>query len=205
MQLVIQALYPVGQGGEEFKKIEQALNQPPVWWLPLVLIGLLPAICEELAFRGFILSGLRHSGNKWRAILISSVFFALSHQILQQSLGTFVLGTLIAYIAVQTGSIWPGLVFHAMHNSLAWLHSLSSADIRALESGQPTLSWVARWMQRLDGFLTEHQTLSWFLILLAAIVTGWIVAWFRRLRYSRTEEEELREAIVHEAAEMMHV
>jgi sodium transport system permease protein len=205
MQWIIQSLYPVGPSGEEFKKIEQALLQPPVWWLPLVLIGLLPAVCEELAFRGFILSGLRHSGNKWRAILVSSLFFALSHQILQQSLGTFVLGTLIAYVAVQTGSLWPGLVFHAVHNSLAWLHSLGSADIPALEANQPTLAWIARRMQRLDEILTEHPTLSWFAILLGAVVAGLVVAWFSRLRYSRTEEEALHDAIEHETAEMTHV
>jgi sodium transport system permease protein len=205
MQWVIQSLYPVGPGGEEFKKIEIALNQPPVWWLPLLLLGLLPAVCEELAFRGFILSGLRHSGNKWRAILISSLFFALSHQILQQSLGTFVLGTLVAYLAIQSGSIWPGLVFHATHNSVAWLHSLGSADAAALEKNQPTLAWIAEQMKRLDEFVKDQPTVAWLALLVGAVAVAWIVAWFSRLSYSRTVEEELEETIAHEAAEMLRV
>jgi sodium transport system permease protein len=205
LQWVIQSLYPIGPGGDELKKLESVLQQPPVWWLPLVLVGLLPAVCEELAFRGFILSGLRHSGNKWRAILVSSLFFALSHQILQQSLGTFVLGSLIAYLTVQSGSLWPGLVFHATHNSLAWLHSLGSADIAALEKNQPTLAWIAERVKNLDEFVKDQPTIGWFALLIGALILGWIVAWFSRLRYSRTEEEELQETIKHEAAEMLHV
>jgi hypothetical protein len=67
------------------------------------------------------------------------------------------LGTLIAFVAVQSGSIWPGLVFHATHNSLAWLHSLGSADLGALEKTQPTLAWIGGNAKGLDEFLKfEH-------------------------------------------------
>ena len=46
------------------------------------VIAVTPAICEELAFRGFILSGLRRMGHKWGAIVLTSVFFGLAHGIL---------------------------------------------------------------------------------------------------------------------------
>jgi hypothetical protein len=49
-------------------------DSPPVWQLLLVM-SVTPAICEELAFRGFILSGLRRIGHKWGAIVLTSVFF----------------------------------------------------------------------------------------------------------------------------------
>ena len=49
-----------------------------------VLMAVLPAMCEELAFRGFILSGLRHLGHKWWAIGLSAVFFGMATRVIQQ-------------------------------------------------------------------------------------------------------------------------
>ena len=43
------------------------------FWPLLLVIALVPAVCEELAFRGFILSGFRHLGHKWRAIVLSAL------------------------------------------------------------------------------------------------------------------------------------
>ncbi len=200
LQWVIQSLYPVGKGAEDVAKIVAPLYDPPVWWLPLVLIGILPAICEECAFRGFILSGMRHTGNKWRAIIVTSLFFAASHQILQQSLGTFVIGILIAYMAVQTGSIWPGLVFHATHNSLAWLYSLGQLDVAKLAKTQPTLAWIAVQAKELDEFFSDHPTVTGFVVLTAALLLAALATWFSRLKYTPTEEEELQTAISHETA-----
>jgi sodium transport system permease protein len=203
-QWLIQKLYPVGSIGEGLTGIERLLTQAKFWWLPLVLMALLPAVCEELAFRGFILSGLRHSGHKWRAIIISSLFFAVTHQIFQQSLGAFVLGALIAYLAVQTGSIWPGLAFHAAHNSLAWLQSMASLNVADLEK-QPTLAWLAGKMKLLNQFVDDNPSTVWIALFVGAIAVGWIVNWFSRLQYQHTDEEQLQETIEQQAAETLHV
>ena len=85
----------------------------------LAVIALAPAICEELAFRGFILSGLRRMGHKWGAILLTSAFFGLAHGILQQSIGAAAIGVVIGYVAVKTGSLLPGVLYHAVHNGLS--------------------------------------------------------------------------------------
>ena len=77
------------------------------FWLLLLLIAAVPAVCEELAFRGFILSGFRHLGHKWRAIVYSALLFGLAHGILQQSLIASLVGVVLGYLAVQSGSILP--------------------------------------------------------------------------------------------------
>ena len=82
---------------------------------------MLPAICEELAFRGFILSGLRHVGHRWTAIVISSVFFGAAHAIFQQSLLACLVGMVLGYIVIQSGSLLPAVLFHVVHNSLGLL------------------------------------------------------------------------------------
>ena len=83
------------------------------FWPLVLLIAVVPAVCEELAFRGFILSGFRHLGHKWRAIVFSAMLFGVTHGILQQSLIACLLGVVLGYLAVQSGSILPGMVFHA--------------------------------------------------------------------------------------------
>ena len=92
------------------------LQLAPYAWLPFVLIAMLPAICEELAFRGFILSGFRHLGHKWWAIGLSAVFFGLAHTVLQQSLAAIVVGVVLGFLAIQTSSLVPCMLFHMTYN-----------------------------------------------------------------------------------------
>jgi sodium transport system permease protein len=86
--------------------------------LYLVVFALLPAVCEELAFRGFILTGLRRRFSTGTAILISSFLFAASHLNVFQFLPAFVLGLVLATLAVRSGSVVPGMAYHLVHNGL---------------------------------------------------------------------------------------
>src|SRR4029079_548807 len=89
----IQYVYPVqGDTKETIGIIERMMQTAPNWWLPLLLMAVLPAICEELTFRGFVLSGLRHLGNKWWAIGLTAVFFGMVHGFVQQSIAAATLG-----------------------------------------------------------------------------------------------------------------
>jgi len=87
-------------------------------WFLLVL-GLLPALCEELAFRGFILTGLRQRYKPATAVLLSSFLFALSQMNVFQFVPHFLLGAVLGYLVLRTGSLWPGVVFHLIYNALA--------------------------------------------------------------------------------------
>ena len=91
------------------------------WWLIVLVMAAMPAVCEELAFRGFILSGLRHIGSPWRAVVVSAVFFGLNHGILQQSLIASLVGVLLGWLAIWSGSIFTGMTFHLVHNALVVL------------------------------------------------------------------------------------
>jgi sodium transport system permease protein len=117
LQVIVQWIYPLN---EQLKEQLATLNfQSQSLWMSLLVFAALPAICEELAFRGFVLSGLRHLGHKWTAIVVSSVFFAAAHAFFQQSIVACLLGLILGFVAVQTGSILPGVLFHLVHNSLA--------------------------------------------------------------------------------------
>jgi sodium transport system permease protein len=84
----------------------------------LLVLGFLPAVCEELAFRGFILTGLLRRFRPGTAIVLSSFLFALAHLNVFQFLPSFVLGLVLGVLAVRSGSVLPGMVFHLLHNGL---------------------------------------------------------------------------------------
>jgi sodium transport system permease protein len=181
----VQTLYPVASGLKDtFEVIDAMLNSAPYWWMPYALMAVLPAVCEELAFRGFILSGLRHLGSKWWAIGLTAVFFGLAHGVIQQSLSAAALGLVIGYIAVQTGSLVPCVLFHVTYNSLAFASPY-----------WPTAA--AEWPE-LSNLFTETAPgqilFDWPVVavcLAAAIVP---LAWLRRLPYQATREEQISDA-----------
>src|SRR5205814_2200246 len=81
-------------------------------------LGVLVPVCEELAFRGFILNGLCRRFQPWTAVLLSSFLFALYHANVFQFRTMFVLGMVLALFTVRSHSILPAVVFHCVHNSM---------------------------------------------------------------------------------------
>ena len=119
-QLVLYA-YPYS---DELKEMVTQLDDIMSGFSPLLLvllIAVVPGFCEEIAFRGYILTGLDSKGHRLRAIVLTSVFFGITHAILQQSLVAFTSGIVLAWLAIQTRSLWPGVVFHITNNSIAVL------------------------------------------------------------------------------------
>jgi sodium transport system permease protein len=90
-----------------------------------LLFGVLPAVCEELFFRGFVLSGLTSSlrgpSAPVRAVVFTSALFAIFHIFPEKWLPTFLMGLVLGFLAVRTGSIWPGMLAHAANNAFAVL------------------------------------------------------------------------------------
>lgn len=189
IQDLVMRLYPLqSEIAEELSRL--VVGEGNVLALLLVL-ALAPAICEELAFRGFVLSGFRHLGHKWQAIVLSSVFFGLSHAIFQQSLIASLLGLVLGYVAVQTGSILPGIVFHALHNSFALLMGrLERATYERYD-----LSWLGEFEPG-RGIVFD-----WSIVTIAGCLAIGAFYWIHRQPYRRTAEEALQEAIEHQAAQ----
>lgn len=104
------------------------MSDAPSMVAVLCIFALAPAITEELAFRGFILSGLEAMRKKWAAILLSALFFGAAHAVIQQSIITFVVGAVLGVIALQTRSILPCILYHAVHNGLSVIATQIKTD-----------------------------------------------------------------------------
>jgi sodium transport system permease protein len=186
LRTMVMQLYPIREDlMGQLEGLQAMFTKPPLWQA-LAVIALTPAICEELAFRGFILSGFRHFGRKWRAILFSAVFFGLAHGLLQQSLIAFVVGTVIGYIAVQTGSIWPCMAFHLVNNSIGVFISRVTPEV---QEQYPILL-------TLFGATGENGAIySWPVVLVTGLLSLAILAWFFLLPVAKSAEELEREQI----------
>jgi sodium transport system permease protein len=183
----IQKLYPISpEVVPQLVKIHEMVMSAPMLWTVL-LLALLPAVCEELAFRGFILSGFRHLGHKWRAIIYSAVFFGIAHSVLQQSISACLLGIVIGFLAVQSNSLLPCVTFHFVHNSLALL---SPRLMPKLVERYPDL------LMFLEPIENGAYTYTLPTVVAGGAAGVVLLIWFALLQCPRSIEEQLQEAIV---------
>ncbi len=85
-------------------------------------IGLLAPLAEELVFRGAVLrSLLRWNSHPWVAIAISALLFAVAHLNPAQLPHAFIIGLLLGWMYYRTDSIVPGVVYHWINNTVAYV------------------------------------------------------------------------------------
>jgi membrane protease YdiL (CAAX protease family) len=104
----------------------------PFWQL-LVLMSILPGICEEIAFRGALLGSLRRHLRAPVAVLVVGVAFGFFHFSLFRIFQTAYLGVLLGATTVFTGSLYPAIVWHAGSNALALCAAHFGLGIGTLE------------------------------------------------------------------------
>ncbi|MCR2045273.1 type II CAAX endopeptidase family protein [Anaerosalibacter massiliensis] len=90
----------------------------PEFILGLIVISLSPGICEEILFRGMIMSSYDKLGKK-KAIIISSILFGVYHFNLQNLLGPIFLGIVFGLIVYKTDSIYSSMIGHGFNNAIA--------------------------------------------------------------------------------------
>lgn len=86
--------------------------------LGLISIAVLPAVMEELLFRGAILQAVRPFGDGF-AILVSALAFTLCHTTVPQLIPALLAGLLFGFFTVLSGSLWVTVCIHCCYNLLA--------------------------------------------------------------------------------------
>ena len=97
-------------------------------WQTLFFFAILPGIFEEIAFRGVLIQGLKSRLEPVRLALVAGVAFGFFHVDLFRIPGTSLLGVLLVIAVLRSGSIYPAMAWHALHNALA----LGSARIEQI-------------------------------------------------------------------------
>ncbi len=87
--------------------------------ITLLVTAVAPAICEEMMFRGFLLSSFRSKYKIVTSIILVSVIFGVYHMSIVRFFTTAVLGAALAAVVYFSDSIYPAMMMHFMNNSLA--------------------------------------------------------------------------------------
>lgn len=106
---------------EAAAKMFEAIMGEPVGY---VAIGILAPLAEELVFRGAILGTLlKLFGTRlhWLAIAISALMFGAVHGNMPQFVHATAIGLILGWMYYRTGSIVPGIVFHWVNNTVAYV------------------------------------------------------------------------------------
>ena len=168
--LIGSCLWPLtGQLVETVNRLSQVESGEPEWrkellrkakeivenWRtisPVIILfcfSLIPAVCEEIFFRGVLLRSIASRNKAWIAIVLSAFIFGVFHTLSltdlasQKFMPSFLAGLFLAWIAMRSGSILPGMLLHVLNNgilvSLAYFEDRLVADgwIDSSQSGFP--------------------------------------------------------------------
>ena len=102
-----------------------------VWWQALLVAVLLPAVVEELFFRGVLFSALESCGT-WPALILSSAAFAMIHGDLHNFAGPLAAGMIYGYMTYVLDSVWPAVFAPLLNNGLALFLSGAANPYSAL-------------------------------------------------------------------------
>ncbi len=131
--------------------IAKLLGSENILWMGLFHIGLIPSICEEIMYRGYVQRSLEKSWGIWTAIILSGLIFGAYHLQITRILPLAALGMLFAYITYVSNSLIPAMVAHLVNNG-----------------GQVILSTI--YPEMLDQELTADTDLPWAGILFGVVL-----------------------------------
>lgn len=139
----------------------------------LIVYAVMPAIAEELIFRGIIFNGLAKKLRPLTAILLSALFFTLIHGSLQQTVFQFILGVVLGYIMYYSANLIYPILFHFFNNAIVVVVAYFSAGLAGADT--PVL------VGALDYILP---------IVLAALTLAGIVHFSKYLRPKKDWDEQ---------------
>lgn len=114
--VIVEFFEEMGASGQPAPSL--MINTPASYLLNLFTIAVLPALLEEMVYRGYILQTLRSYGSLY-AVVISSLLFSLMHLNLDQIPFAFIVGLFLGFICIQTNNIWIPITIHFINNALS--------------------------------------------------------------------------------------
>lgn len=119
-------------------RLSKVAVDPPLA-VSLFAIALMPALCEEVLFRGVLARGLATRFVPAIAIVVSALLFSAFHLSLVQAAPTFLLGLVYGYLTLAARSCVPAMIAHLVNNSLAILVAQDTPPWLAAAIGYDTV------------------------------------------------------------------
>lgn len=119
LPVLLDRIWPMPQATFDFYRDNLAAETVLEFALLILVAAIVPGICEEIAFRGLIQTGLRRSFGTNQAIIWGGLMFAVLHLNPWTFVGLWSFGALLGYIRERTGSILPSVAMHTANNVIA--------------------------------------------------------------------------------------
>ncbi len=126
------------------------MNTPADFMLNLFMVAVIPAIGEELFFRGCLQQVLTDLyRNIHLAVIMSAIIFSFIHFQFYGFLPRMILGIIFSYLLVWTGNIWYSILAHFLHNGLQvtllylFQQKIINYDIEATQAVSPVMAIVS--------------------------------------------------------------
>jgi membrane protease YdiL (CAAX protease family) len=111
-------------------KIFVAADNFAMLLLNIFVVALVPAVAEELLFRGVLFQYTKLVfGNLWVAMILSALIFSGFHGQFYGFLPRFALGLVLAYLFYASGSIWVPILAHFVNNAMAVVMTYYEKDL----------------------------------------------------------------------------
>lgn len=109
------------QDEEMYRRLNDMLTEGGLshLYLRLLVVALVPAVTEEMFFRGLLQNTLMRHAPKWHAILVSAMIFSLGHADMSAFVPRFVLGAFLGWLLVIGKSLWLPIAVHFVNNAAA--------------------------------------------------------------------------------------
>lgn len=104
--------------GVESSTLSYELDSPINYIISLISLALIPAICEELIFRGVLVNALKQKGATF-AIVLSSIMFAIFHFSPSQLIYPICFGLILSIVYLRTHNIIFPIILHFINNALS--------------------------------------------------------------------------------------
>lgn len=125
-------VFPIPTGIQETLDQLLAVHDVGEFLKKLFLFCLLPAVAEEIYFRGFCQTTFEHRLGVTPAILLSALLFALAHGNMWYLHLYFGLGCFLGWIYAKSDSLWPAIAAHFLNNTWTFVTHMVGWDITAV-------------------------------------------------------------------------
>lgn len=110
--------YLLEKTGIPFERITDEMQRHDyALWQLLVLYSLVPAVVEEIAFRGIIFDRLKRVLGEKEGWLVTAALFSVLHLAPVIFPTHFAMGLIFGWLRMRTGSLIPGMILHAAWNA----------------------------------------------------------------------------------------
>lgn len=156
---------------QEMQEVTQGMNSIMTdgsVWLSLLIVSVMPAICEEAVHRGFILHTFKNVKKEWVVVVSMAVIFGIFHLTPIRFGITAVLGGCITWVMLKTKNMVYPFLYHAFNNLFPVLvsflgNALTKIIADTTADGQAAVTTSTTTLESF-GWLGKVSTLSVYLM-----------------------------------------